>query len=136
MFLYLYSYMAQHNYSIAEASRKLFRLINLEKDEITGVYIYATISGIIILSLPLGIQAIINLMFGGTVSTSLIVLIVFVVAGVLANGVLQIAQMRASERIQQRVFTRLTFAYAYRIPKLSLLSIDNYHLPELVNRFF
>lgn len=128
--------MAPNDYSIAEASRKLFRLINLEKDEITSVYIYATISGIILLSLPLGIQAIINLMFGGTVSTSLIVLIGFVVAGVFANGVLQIAQMRASERIQQRVFTRLTFAYAYRIPKLSLLSIDNYHLPELVNRFF
>lgn len=136
IFLYLSPYMVQYNYSIAEASRKLFRLINLEKDEITGVYIYATISGLIILSLPLGIQAIINLMFGGTVSTSLIVLIVFVVAGVLVNGILQIAQMRASERIQQRVFTRLTFAYAYRIPKLSLLSIDNYHLPELVNRFF
>ncbi|HEX8377748.1 MAG TPA: ATP-binding cassette domain-containing protein [Pedobacter sp.] len=128
--------MAQKEYSMAEASRKLFRLINLEKGEITSVYIYAIISGIILLSLPLGIQAIINLMFGGTVSTSLIVLIVLVVAGVFANGILQIAQMRASERIQQRVFTRLTFAYAYRIPRLSLISIDNYYLPELVNRFF
>ncbi len=128
--------MAQQEHSISQASRKLLRLINLEKDEITSVYVYAIISGLILLSLPLSIQAIINLMFGGTVSTSLIVLIVLVVAGVLANGILQIAQMRASERIQQRIFTRLTFAYAYRIPKLSLLSIDNYYLPELVNRFF
>ena len=127
--------MAQQH-SIAEASRKLLRLINLEKEEITSVYIYAIISGMILLSLPLGIQAIVNLMFGGTVSTSLIVLIALVIGGVLLNGILQIAQMRASERIQQRVFTRLTFAYAYRIPKLSLLSIDNYYLPELVNRFF
>lgn len=127
--------MAQQH-SISEASKKLLRLINLEKEEITSVYIYAIISGIILLSLPLGIQAIVNLMFGGTVSTSLIVLIALVIGGVLLNGILQIAQMRASERIQQRVFTRLTFAYAYRIPKLSLLSIDNYYLPELVNRFF
>lgn len=100
------------------------------------MYIFAIVSGIILLSLPLGIQAIINLLFGGTISTSLIVLIVVVVAGVLINGILQISQMRASERIQQRIFTRLTFAYAYRIPRLSLLSIDNYYLPELVNRFF
>ncbi|WP_207427403.1 peptidase domain-containing ABC transporter [Pedobacter sp. SYSU D00535] len=108
----------------------------MERKEITSVYIYAVVSGIILLSLPLGIQAIINLVFGGTVSTSLIVLIVLVVIGVLLNGILQIAQMRASERIQQRIFTRLTFAYAYRIPRLNLLSIDKYYLPELVNRFF
>ncbi len=125
-----------NQYSIREATRKLFQLINLERKEITSVYIYAVVSGIILLSLPLGIQAIINLVFGGTVSTSLIVLIVLVVIGVLLNGILQIAQMRASERIQQRIFTRLTFAYAYRIPRLNLLSIDKYYLPELVNRFF
>jgi ATP-binding cassette subfamily B protein len=59
-----------------------------------------------------------------------------VIIGVLFAGVLQIKQMRIIERIQQRIFTRLTFAYAYRIPKLSLPSVDNYYLPELVNRFF
>ncbi|MBC7913502.1 MAG: ABC transporter ATP-binding protein [Pyrinomonadaceae bacterium] len=128
--------MAKQEHSIAEAIKKLLRLVSLEREEITSVYIYSIMSGIILLSMPLGIQAIINLMFGGTFSTSLVVLIVFVVAGVLVNGILRIAQMRASERIQQRVFTRLTFAYAYRIPKLSLLSIDKYYLPELVNRFF
>jgi ATP-binding cassette subfamily B protein len=122
--------------SLRSAVKKLFNLINLEKKEIRNVYIYAIISGIIVLSLPLGIQAIINLMFGATISTSLIVLIILVIIGVLFAGVLQIKQMRIIERIQQRIFTRLTFAYAYRIPKLSLPSIDNYYLPELVNRFF
>ena len=128
--------MAQQRPSINDALKKLFHLVNLEKKEITNMYIFAVVSGMILLSLPLGIQAIINLLFGGTISTSLIVLIIVVVTGVLINGILQIAQMRSSERIQQRIFTRLTFGYAYRIPKLSLLSIDNYYLPELVNRFF
>ena len=122
--------------SLRSAIKKLFSLINLEKREIRNVYIYAIVGGVIVLSLPLGIQAIINLMFGATISTSLIVLIVLVIIGVLFAGVLQIKQMRIIERIQQRIFTRLTFAYAYRIPKLSLQSIDNYYLPELVNRFF
>ncbi len=131
----LYLKMMQDN-SIKKAIRKLINLINLEKKEISSVYSYAIFSGIILLSLPLGIQAIINLLFGGTVSTSLIILIIIVVAGVFLNGLLQIAQMRATERIQQRIFTRLTFAYAFRIPKINLLSIDNYYLPELVNRFF
>ncbi|MBU1759262.1 MAG: ABC transporter ATP-binding protein, partial [Bacteroidetes bacterium] len=122
--------------SLRSALIKLFQLINLEKREIQNLYIYAILSGTIVLSLPLGIQAIINLLFGVTISTSLVVLIIVVILGVLLSGVLQVKQMRITERIQQRVFARLTFAYAYRIPKLSLPSIDNYYLPELVNRFF
>jgi ATP-binding cassette subfamily B protein len=122
--------------SLREAIKKLFQLINLEKAEIKNIYIYAILNGAIILSLPLGIQAIINLMFGVTVSTSLIVMIVLVVFGVFMNGIFQIKQMRVIESLQQRIFTRLTFGYAYRIPKINLISIDKYYLPELVNRFF
>ncbi len=123
-------------HSLKAAIKKMFQLINLERLEIQSVYIYAIFSGLILLSLPLGIQAIINLMFGATISTSMVVLIALVIVGVLLNGILQIKQMRITERIQQRIFARLTFAYAYRIPKLSLPGIDQYYLPELVNRFF
>lgn len=126
----------KEKYSLRKAIYRFYQLINLERKEITNVYFYAIISGFILLSLPLGIQAITNLLFGGTVSTSLIVLIGVVILGVLLNGILQVAQMRITERIQQRIFARLTFAYAYRIPRISLLSIDEYYLPELVNRFF
>ncbi|MBD3747965.1 MAG: ABC transporter ATP-binding protein [Sphingobacteriales bacterium] len=122
--------------SLRAAIRKLFQLINLEKIEIQHIYIYAIISGVIMLSLPLGIQAIINLMFGAVISTSLVVLIILVIMGTLFNGILQVKQMRITERIQQRIFTRLTFEYTNRIPKLKLQSLDDYHLPELVNRFF
>ncbi|MBK0383379.1 ABC transporter ATP-binding protein [Pedobacter sp. SD-b] len=122
--------------SLRAAIKKLFQLINLEKNEIKNVYIYAVLNGAIILSLPLGIQAIINLMFGVTISTSLVVMIALVIFGVFMNGVFQIKQMRVIENLQQRIFTRLTFSYAYRIPKIDLLSIDKYYLPELVNRFF
>jgi len=123
-------------YSFTSASKKLFQLINLEKREVGQIYFYAVLIGMIQLSLPLGIQAIIGLLFGGVLSVSLIVLISFVVLGVLVGGIIQVMQMRVTENIQQRIFTRLTFAYAFRIPKIDLLSIDNYYLPELVNRFF
>ncbi|TAH02351.1 MAG: ABC transporter ATP-binding protein [Sphingobacteriales bacterium] len=123
-------------YSLKNALKKLFKLVNIERKEITNIYFFAIISGLIQLSLPIGIQAIVGILFGGLISASLVVLISFVVFGVLLNGVFQIMQMRVTERIQQRIFTRLTFAYAQRIPKLDLLGIDNYYLPELVNRFF
>jgi len=125
-----------NSYSFIGALNKLFQLINLEKREVGQIYFFAILIGAIQLSLPLGIQAIIGLLFGGVLSVSLIVLISFVVLGVLVGGIIQVMQMRVTESIQQRIFTRLTFAYAYRIPKIDLLSIDNYYLPELVNRFF
>jgi ATP-binding cassette, subfamily B, bacterial len=123
-------------YSFTAALNKLIQLINLEKREVGQIYFFAILIGAIQLSMPLGIQAIVGLLFGGILSVSLIVLIVFVVLGVLLGGIIQIMQMNVTENIQQRIFTRLTFAYAYRIPKIDLLSIDNYYLPELVNRFF
>ncbi|MES2266774.1 MAG: ABC transporter ATP-binding protein [Bacteroidota bacterium] len=122
--------------SVKSAIKKLWQLINLERKEVSYIYFFAALAGLIQLSLPLGIQAIIGLLFGGMLSASLIVLICFVVLGVMLAGILQVMQMRVSERIQQRIFARLTFAYAYRIPKIDLLSVDNYYLPELVNRFF
>jgi ABC-type bacteriocin/lantibiotic exporter with double-glycine peptidase domain len=123
-------------YSFTSALKKLVQLINLEKREVGQIYFYAILIGAIQLSLPLGIQAIVGLLFGGILSASLIILIAFVVLGVFLGGVIQVMQMNVTENIQQRIFTRLTFAYAYRIPRIDLLSIDNYYLPELVNRFF
>lgn len=123
-------------YSFTAACKKFFQLINLEKREVGQIYFFAILIGLIQLSLPLGIQAIVGLLFGGILSVSLIVLISFVVLGVFFGGVIQVMQMNVTENIQQRIFTRLTFAYAYRIPRIDLLSINNYYLPELVNRFF
>ncbi len=115
---------------------RLFSLISLERKEIYSIYFYAILSGLIALSLPLGIQAIINFLFGGRLSTSLVILIAVVVAGVFFNGMLQVMQMRINERIQRRIFTRYTLEFAHVLPRLRLEAIDDYYLPELVNRFF
>jgi ATP-binding cassette subfamily B protein len=119
-----------------EPLKRFWKLVNLEKGEIFTIYFYAVLSGLIYLSLPLGVQAIINLLFGGLVSTSMVVLVFVVVFGVFANGWLQIKQMKVNERIQRRIFTRYSLQFAYKIPRLDLMAVDDYYLPELVNRFF
>lgn len=116
--------------------QRLINMLKLDGKEIRDVYAYAVFNGLINLSLPLGIQAIINLIQGGQVSTSWILLVVFVVAGVAASGVLQILQMRITENLQQKIFARAAFDFAYRIPKIKSTVINNYFPPELVNRFF
>ncbi|HVF82248.1 MAG TPA: ATP-binding cassette domain-containing protein [Flavisolibacter sp.] len=115
---------------------RLGRLLQEEKNEISSIYFYAILSGLIQLSLPLGIQSIIGFVLGGVLSTSLVILITFVVIGVACNGFLQIGQMKVIERIQQKIFVRYSFAFTSHIPKLDLHQTDSYYLPELVNRFF
>ena len=127
---------APSNYNFSNPVSRILQVIRLEKNEITSIYFYAILNGLIQLSLPLGIQSIISFVLGNAISTSLVIMIVMVVLGVFLNGMLQVNQMRLIEKVQQKIFVRYSFEFADRIPKLNLHSVDSYYLPELVNRFF
>jgi ATP-binding cassette, subfamily B, bacterial len=88
------------------------------------------------LVIPVGIQALISFAQTATISTSVVLLVIFIVLSVFISGVLQVNQMRIIEKIQQKIFVRYGFGFAQKIPQLDLSGIDNYYLPELVNRFF
>ena len=117
-------------------TQRFWRLLKPDRKEITNVYVYSIFNGLINLSLPLGIQAIINLIQGGRVSTSWIILVMFVVLGVAITGVLQIYQLRITENLQQKIFSRSAFEFAYRIPKIRMEALYRHYAPELMNRFF
>jgi ABC-type bacteriocin/lantibiotic exporter with double-glycine peptidase domain len=88
------------------------------------------------LSLPLGIQAIINLIQSGRVSVSWIVLVFIVIAGVALVGILSLMQLRITENLQQKIFIRSSFEFGYRLPKIKTEALHNQYPPELANRFF
>lgn len=115
---------------------RILNLLKLERNEITAVYFYAILNGLIQLSLPVGVQAIIGYVLGASMRASLVVLISLVVTGVLIAGILQINQMKIIEKIQQKLFVRYSLAFAQHLPVLDLKKNDNVYLPELVNRFF
>jgi len=115
---------------------RLVGLLKLERRDVLQVIYYAIFSGILALTLPLGIQAIIYLIQGAQVSTSWIVLVALVTLGVAFMGVLQLMQMRIIETIQQRIFTRASFEFTYRFPKIKMNELRNNYPPELANRFF
>ena len=116
--------------------QRFMGLLNLEKKDIFQIFYYAIFSGIVSLSLPLGIQAIINLIQGAQVSTSWVILVILVTLGVAFAGALQLMQLRIIETIQQRIFTRSSFELSYRFPKIKMVELRNYYPPELANRFF
>ena len=116
--------------------KRLFNLLQTDKKSIYQVYIYALFNGLVNLSLPLGIQAIINLIQGAEVSTAWIILVFIVIGGIAFNGFLQLMQLRIVKNIAQNIFSRASFEFAYRIPKIKFSELYNYYAPELANRFF
>ncbi len=121
---------------VLTAWQRLIGLLALDRKDILQIFYYAIFAGVVNLSLPLGIQAIINLIQGAQVSTSWVVLVVLVTLGVAFSGTLQLMQMRIIENIQQKIFTRASFEFAYRFPKIRMHELRNYYPPELANRFF
>lgn len=116
--------------------QRLYNLLKLDRKDISQIIFYAIFSGLISLSLPLGIQAIINLIQSGRVSISWIVLVIVVVIGVALVGILSLMQLRITENLQQKIFVRSSFEFSYRIPKIKFEEFYNKYPPELANRFF
>ena len=116
--------------------QRLIRLLNTERRDIGYVYLYAIVAGIISLSLPLGIQAVFNLVSGGMVFSSVYVLIGLVVIGVIISGFILIGQQVLVEVLQQRIFVKAAFEFTYRLPRIEPDTLEGSHPPELMNRFF
>ena len=116
--------------------QRFYNLLKLDKRDISQIVFYAIFAGLVSLSLPLGIQAIINLIQAGQVSVSWIILVVIVVIGVALVGILSLMQLRITENLQQKIFVRSSFEFSYRLPKIKFEELYNQYPPELANRFF
>jgi ABC-type bacteriocin/lantibiotic exporter with double-glycine peptidase domain len=116
--------------------KRLYKLLELDKKDVSQIFFYAVFAGIVSLSLPLGIQAIVNFIQSGRVSTSWIVLVVLVVVGVALVGILSLMQLRITENLQQKMFVRSSFEFASRLPKIEFKELYFHYPPELANRFF
>lgn len=115
---------------------RFWKFVTSERKNILYIYVYALIIGIINLSLPLGIQAIIGRISGGLLFDGVVVLIVFVILGILIAGGLQIMQIYLVEILQRRIFAKAAFEFAFRIPRIKTEALLASYPPELMNRFF
>ncbi|BDS15109.1 peptidase domain-containing ABC transporter [Aureispira anguillae] len=116
--------------------KRFFRLLELDRKDIVYIYIYAIFEGLISLTIPVGIQAIINLIALNQFSSSWMLLTFVVALGTAIAGAMKLMQHIITETIQQRIFTRSAFDFAYRIPRLQMEAIKEEYAPELINRFF
>lgn len=116
--------------------KRFFKLLNEEKKEVYSIYFYSILNGAVSLIYPLGIQAIVNFVLGGRVSTAWLIMVMVVALGIVFGGFLQVSQLYLTEKLEQRIFTKTGFGFAYRLPRLKLDELNKQYTPELANRFF
>ncbi|TDL99168.1 MAG: ABC transporter ATP-binding protein [Flavobacteriaceae bacterium] len=116
--------------------QRFWKLLDSYKKQIQEIYLLAFFIGIISLSFPVGIQAIINFIQIGELTTSWLILVALVVLGIAASGILQVLQMRIVENIQQDIFAKSAIDFGFRFARIKNLTNQNLNLPELSNRFF
>lgn len=115
---------------------RFWSMLRPDQKEIRNIYLFSIFSGILSLGLPLGIQMIINFIELGQMSTSWFVLVVLVVLSIGFSGLLNIFQLRITENLQQRIFTRSAFEFAERIPLIRLKELMRKNGTDLTHRFF
>jgi ABC-type bacteriocin/lantibiotic exporter with double-glycine peptidase domain len=112
------------------------RILIADRSDFYQLLIFAVLAGLISLSIPLGIQSIINFIQAGQYSASWIVIVFVVIIGVTLVGILKIYQFRISENIQQKIFVRSSFEFVYRFPHIKTALLNNESSRDLANRFF
>ncbi|MDO7848860.1 ABC transporter ATP-binding protein [Hymenobacter sp. M29] len=116
--------------------QRLTRMLDTERKTIRHIIWYAVVAGVVSLSLPLGTQAVFNLVSTGAVFGSTYLLIAVVVGGVLLASILLIGQLTMVEAIEQRIFAKAAIEFAYRLPRIKSEALEGQNPRELVNRFF
>lgn len=115
--------------------QRILSLVRTEKRNVWYLYVYGVISGIINLSLPLGIQAIVGLVLGGMLSSSWLLLSILVTLGILVAGLTRLAQLSILEVFQRRFFARTAIRFSDQLVNLGLNERIN-NLVELSEKFF
>jgi ABC-type bacteriocin/lantibiotic exporter with double-glycine peptidase domain len=115
---------------------KFFRVLKLIKKEIWTLLTYAVFVGLFSLTLPLGTQSLVGFVSSGQISTSVIILIAFILFGLAFNGALQIMQLSLLERIEQKIFATASAEIIRKIPFAAKSVWEKNNPTELMNRFF
>ena len=116
--------------------RRLLNLLSSQKSDISLIYFYGLIAGLLSLVLPLTIQSITGLVSGGLVLQPVVILIGVAIVATIIIGVIQIMQQTIIEAIQRRIFANTSMELSFKLPRLEGSALADEYTPELVNRFF
>jgi putative ABC transport system ATP-binding protein len=116
--------------------QRLQQLITLEREDIGILITYGVGIGVLSLATPVAVQALVNTIAFGALFQPLLVLTLVLLVLLGFSNTLVALQFYVVEMLQRRVFVRIFGETATRLQQTRFTANNDYHLPELTNRFF
>jgi putative ABC transport system ATP-binding protein len=118
------------------AFRRLVLFLRPESRDIRAVFVFSVIVGILSLTTPLAVEALVNTIAFGRYLQPLVVLSLMVFVFLVFQAGLRVLMTIVVEVLQRRIFVRVVDDLAWRLARVPLAHWKSRHGPELANRFF
>lgn len=115
---------------------RLAAWMRLDRQDLLAIVVYAIAIGLLALTTPIAVQALVSTVAFGTVVQPLVMLSLALFAALGLSAVFRGLQAWLVEVLQRRLFARVVTDLAHRLPRVRRDALDGVHGPELVNRFF
>lgn len=116
--------------------KRFFALLKPEASDIRTIIVFSIVIGLLSLTLPLAVEAVVNTIAFGRYLQPLVVLSMIVMTFLGFRAGLSIMMTVVTEIIQRKLFVRTVEDLSYRLTRAPLTVWRTKHGPELVNRFF
>lgn len=110
-------------------------LFSGEKYAIISILIYAATSGVLLLSVPVAVQAVVNTIAQGGLQQSLVVLSSLLFLVLIFLAILNLLQLYIAEKLQLRLVSRIALTLSVFIPKAKFNNEVKNLDPKHINRF-
>ena len=116
--------------------RRLMEFLRPESQDVRTILIFSVVIGLLSLTTPLAVEAVVNTIAFGKYLQPLIVLSAIVLIFLGFRAALNVLMTIVTEFLQRKLFVRTVEDLSYRLTRVPLSVWKKYHGPELVNRFF
>ena len=116
--------------------KRLISFLQPESGDLKTILVFSLVIGLLSLTTPLAVEAVVNTIAFGRYLQPLIVLSLIVFTFLGFRAMLSVLMTVVVEYVQRRMFVRTVEDLSYRLTRVPLSTWKKYHGPELVNRFF
>jgi ABC-type bacteriocin/lantibiotic exporter with double-glycine peptidase domain len=114
--------------------RLIWELFNFERKEIAVVVSFEIFAGLLLLTIPIGVQTVVNTFAFTQQMQPVFILAMALIAGQVFAAIFKISQMIAVEKMQQRIMANFAMEMAFRLPRLERAEVS--HPAGLVHHFY
>lgn len=125
-----------HGHAHPDPRARLWSWMRLERHDLFTVLVYAVFVGLLSLTTPVAVQALVNTVAFGTLLQPLVVLSLLLFFALAFSATLRGLQYWVVEVIQRRLFVRVVGDLSRRLPRVRREALDGHDGAELANRFF